>query len=264
MAPELQRAENAHQYLLSRSTLLTAVRLAVLAQNHSRADLALGMIIIERHILIIQEREDVIAVLARPLGKPPSIGIFICSFSQLGQPEAKPPVVVPRCSSLLVHQIVKAWQNWQGSRRDFIRYAARTFDLLIAQVVRLLRLLGVIATHAQKAFRHRGSTRKLSPGAMLVTDGKKVAVELTVSKQWTAFNWQRMADQATGCDTAFVLSKKECAAAVGTAYQQSVIFAGGRSPTGLLHDNKPRYEDSRLKDHLQEHGTLMIPPLRRG
>ena len=178
-------------------------------------------------------------------------------------PADKPQIIVPRDSPSLVLRIVDVWRNWQGSRRDFVRHVARTFDLLIAQVVRLLRLVGILSARARKTFRHRGSTRKLSPGAILVTDGKKVAVELTASSRWTALNWQAMIDQATGCDTAAVISKEECAAAVGTAYQQSVNFAGGRVPTGLLHDNKPCYDDCRLQNQVQQHGTLMIPATHR-
>lgn len=174
-------------------------------------------------------------------------------------PEVKPPVLVPRDSSALVHQIACAWQSWQGSRRDFVHHAARTFGLRIAQVVHLLRLLGILASRAPKTFRHRGTTQPLSPGALLVTDGKEVAVLLTASGQRLTFNWQAMVDQATGCDTAAVISSQECAAAVGEAYQQSLSFAGGQAPTGLLHDNKPCYQDSQLQAQLHQQGTLMIP-----
>ena len=174
-------------------------------------------------------------------------------------PEKSPPVMVYRDSSQLVFQIARAWDNWQGSKRDFIKHTAAISGLLYGQVVRVLRLLGIITACGPKKYRHRGSTTLLSPGSMLVTDGKALAVNLTGSNQWETWNWQAMVDQATGCDTAVVISKEECAAAVKDAYDQSVDFAGGRYPLGLLHDNKPCYDESKLQNDIHENGSLMIP-----
>ena len=43
--------------------------MAVFSQDHSRANLTLGEVVLERHVVVIQEREDMVHVLAESLGQ---------------------------------------------------------------------------------------------------------------------------------------------------------------------------------------------------
>ena len=166
---------------------------------------------------------------------------------------------VPVDSSDLVHRIAVEWQRWDGPTRAFLGHAARSFRISPAQVKRVLVILGVISPRRRPRFRHRGETHPLSPGTMLVTDGKRVEVELTGSGECVHLNWQAMVDQATACDTAAVVTDEECAAAVAEAYQRSLVTLGGVVPEALLHDNKPCHDDSSLRQMIRDWGTTMIP-----
>jgi len=178
----------------------------------------------------------------------------------LGEPAAQAPAVaVPHGASELARQVAEFWQVWEGPTRAFIGQAAGRFGLSTAQVARLLRVLGCIAPRRKKPPRYRGETHPLSPGAMLVTDGKQLDVELTGSRRRTHRNWQGIVDQTTGCDTAVVVTAEECAAGAARAHDRSLELLGGAVPKGLLHDNKPCYDDEELRRHVEQCGTTMIP-----
>lgn len=174
-------------------------------------------------------------------------------------PEPTQMPAVPVDASLLVHSIASEWQRWEGPKRSFLAHAARSFRTSAAQVKRVLVILGLITPRRRPPFRHRGETHTLSPGAMLVTDGKMLNVELTASNQLIHLNWQAMVDQTTACDTAAVVTTTECAAGVATAFQRSLVTLGGAAPDALLHDNKPCYDDASLQQTLRDSGTTMIP-----
>jgi len=177
----------------------------------------------------------------------------------LAEPVAKQLPPLPVDASDLTRTIAAAWQRWDGPVRPFIRHAARSFRIAANQVARVLMLLGVISRRRRRPFRHRGSTSDLSPGAMLVTDGKEVEVVLTSSGEVVHLNWQAMVDQATGCDTAAVVTDEECAAGVAEAFQRSLVTLGNAPPQALLHDNKPCYDDAALKRSVNQAGTTTIP-----
>ena len=177
----------------------------------------------------------------------------------MAEPQPKEFPAVPVAASELVHQVATCWQSWEGPTRAFFAHAARSFQISPAQVKRILVIIGVISPRRRQRFRFRGETHPLSPGAMLVTDGKQVDVELTGSGERTHFNWQAMVDQTTACDTAAVLTDEECAAGVAEAYRRSLVTLGGVVPEALLHDNKPCYDDAALKQMIHDRGTTMIP-----
>jgi len=178
----------------------------------------------------------------------------------LDEPAAQAPTVaVPRDASELTRQVAELWQVWEGPTRAFIGHAAGRFALSTAQVARLLRVLGCIAPRRRKPPRHRGTTHPLSPGTMLVTDGKQINVELTGSGRRTHRNWQGIVDQTTGCDTAVVVTAEECAAGAARALDRSLELLAGVVPEGLLHDNKPCYDDADLRRQVEQCGTTMIP-----
>jgi hypothetical protein len=156
------------------------------------------------------------------------------------EPQDKQRPSVPANASELARQVVDEWLHWIGPTRPFIGYAAQYFDLSPAQIARLMKILGLIRPRRRRAgCRYRGSTQTLSPATMLVTDGKWLTLELLDSEQTLYFNWQGIVDQATGCDTAAVVTPQEDAAAARQAYEHSVRFLGGLVPDALLHDNKP-------------------------
>lgn len=172
---------------------------------------------------------------------------------------SKPQAILPRDASEITRAIAELWQTWVGPTRAFLRHASRAFGISIGQVERVLRTLALIAPRRRKRPRHRGTTEALSPGAMLVTDGKQIDVELAGSGRSTYRTWQGIVDQATACDTATVVTAEECADGIRKAYDHSVRFLGGEAPNALLHDNKPCYDDASLQEHVQRCGTTMIP-----
>lgn len=175
------------------------------------------------------------------------------------EPEPKPPPAVPRDASQVTREIAELWHKWVGSPRQFIGHAARTFGIPASAVQRVLQLLGLVSRRRRKPPRYRGTSQPLSPGAMLVTDGKTLDIALTGSGRRTHRNWQGIVDQATGCDTAVVVTDEECASGARRAYDASVTFLGSVKPEALLHDNKPCYDDASLRQHIEQRGTSMIP-----
>ncbi len=178
------------------------------------------------------------------------------------EPKLKLRPSVPANASQLTRLVVDEWMQWVGPARPFIPHAAQCFDLSPAQITRLLKILGIISTRPRPKRtmpRYRGSTQELTPGTMLVTDGKWLTVELTKDQETLYFNWQGIVDQTTGCDTAVVVTQQEDAAAAQLAYVRSVKFLGDHVPDALLHDNRPCYDDDKLHQTLKRYGTDMIP-----
>ncbi len=175
-------------------------------------------------------------------------------------PKLKTRPSVPANASQLTRLVVDEWMQWVGPARPFISHAARCFDLSAAQIARLMKILGIISARPKRlTSRFRGSTQILSPATLLVTDGKWLTVELTDTEQTLYLNWQGIVDQTTGCDTAAVVTPQEDAATVQQAFESSVRFLGGCVPDALLHDNRPCYDDERLRQTLKRYGTDMIP-----
>ncbi|MCP3994434.1 MAG: transposase family protein, partial [bacterium] len=178
------------------------------------------------------------------------------------EPKLKPRPSVPANASELTRLIVDEWMQWVGPARPFIPHAAQCFDLSPAQITRLMKILGIISTRPRPKRttpRYQGSTQKLSPGTVLVTDGKWLTVKLVKDQETLYFNWQGIVDQTTGCDTAVVVTAQEDAIAAQLAYVRSVKFLGGHVPDALLHDNRPCYDDETLQQTLKRYGTDMIP-----
>lgn len=174
-------------------------------------------------------------------------------------PPPRPRAQVPVDASETTVSITRDFDAWEGTTKDFLRVESRRYGLTTVQVAMVLRIVGAIASRARRVFRHRGSTVRLSPGSMLVTDGKTLDVELTGSGRRTRRNWQGIVDQATGCDTAVVVTKEESAVAARRAFEQSVTFLGGVAPEGLLHDNKPCYQEAAFRNHVDAAGSVRVP-----
>ncbi|MBW2257404.1 MAG: hypothetical protein JRI25_22790 [Deltaproteobacteria bacterium] len=174
-------------------------------------------------------------------------------------PPAKRRVELPVDASETTRSIVQDFEEWEGTTKDFLRVAGKRYGLKANQVAKVLRICGAIASRSRRQFRHRGTTEQVSPGALLVTDGKTLDVELTGSGRRTRKNWQGMVDQATGCDTAAVVSEEEDAAAARRAFEESVEFLGDVAPEGLLHDNKPCYQEAELRGQVDQAGTVLVP-----
>jgi len=173
------------------------------------------------------------------------------------QEEKKRPPV-PVNASQTTREVVEEWMRWVGPTRAFIPHAAQIFEISPELITRLLKILGIISARARKPPRYRGATQPLTPGTVLVTDGKWITVELLDTQQTLYCNWQGVVDQTTGCHTAIVLSEQEDAKAVREAYLSSVKTLAGVVPDGLLHDNKPCYDEEKLRQELSDAGTDMI------
>lgn len=158
-------------------------------------------------------------------------------------PEPPPVAEIPADASPLVAQIAELFTAWQGSTREFLRAYARPLGLMPGVIRRVLVLLCLISPRRPRslpgAARYRGSTQTLSPGAVLVTDGKQIDIHLSGSCTTRHLTWQAMVDQATGTNTAVVVTDEECAAGVIAAYEASRAFLGDDRPDAVLLDNKP-------------------------
>jgi hypothetical protein len=164
-------------------------------------------------------------------------------------------------TSDVARMIIEDNAVWQGSVRNFLHYEPARVDLPPNQIIRVLKISKMISSKKIKSPHCRGSTQKLQPGTILVTDGKGVSVHLTASKQTRDYNWQGMVDQTTVCHTAVVVTETENAQGVVQAYEQSVDFLGHK-PEALVHDNKPIHEDRILRQTV-EPDTTMIPATPR-
>ena len=164
-------------------------------------------------------------------------------------------------ASDVARMIIEDYAVWQGSVRNFLQYEPGRVNLPPNQIVRVLRISKMISSKKRKSPRYRGSTQKVQPGTILVTDGKGISVHLTASGKTKDYNWQGMVDQATACHTAVVVTETENAQGVVQAYEQSVEFLG-RKPEAMVHDNKPIHEDRLLRETIEPE-TTMIPATPR-
>jgi hypothetical protein len=164
--------------------------------------------------------------------------------------------VVPESASEAVRTILEDHRRWEGSLRDFLRFASARMRLPMNQIRRVLVICNVLPLKTRKGPRYRGSTERRTPGSILVTDGKTVEVVSTKTGVIRPYNWQAMVDQATACHTARVVTDTECAAGVKAAFVASCRFMG-KAPLALVHDNKPIHQEAGLKD-LVEKSTVMI------
>src|SRR3990170_3797393 len=163
-------------------------------------------------------------------------------------PPAKRRLELPVDASETTRSIAQDFEEWEGTTKDFLRLAGQRYGLTANQVARVLRICGAIASRSRRQFRHRGTTERLSPGALLVTDGKTLDVELTGSGSRIRKNWQGIVDQATGCDTAAVVTEEEDAAAARSAFEKSVEFLGDVPPEGAFSLFEARVGTIRLDD----------------
>ncbi|MFO7750186.1 MAG: hypothetical protein R6V54_08825 [Desulfobacteraceae bacterium] len=104
-----------------------------------------------------------------------------------GQPyKATPVKPIPSFDANLNdlgRMIVEDYSKWQGSLKDFFVHERKRVNLPSNQIRRVLVITGMIGKGKHKNPRYRGSTKKLQPGTMLVTDGKEVNVHLTSSEE---------------------------------------------------------------------------------
>ena len=142
----------------------------------------------------------------------------------------------------IARMIIEDYARWQGGLGDFLTQEPQRVNVSPNQIRNVLEITGMIGKRKSKLPRCRGSTTKLQPGTMLVTDGKEIKVDLTSSQEKCAYNWQGIVDQATCCHTAVVVTETETAEGVRRAWEESARFMG-RRPEALLHDNKPIHND---------------------
>lgn len=157
----------------------------------------------------------------------------------------------------LARTIANAYGRWGGKLSDFLRDGGRRYAVAPTAIRSVLRIAGMLAVTEVKAPRYRESTVDASPGAIAVTDGKEIVVDLTASGERPTFNWQGIVDQATACHLAVVVSETEDAKAVGAAYSGACDFLG-KPPLALVHDQKPIHDDAELRQ-MVERATAMIP-----
>lgn len=163
----------------------------------------------------------------------------------------KPQAVIPIDAAEIVRHIAERFEKWQGSTRDFIRHVTKEFGVKANQIRRVLCIVGLLSLPKRRSYRYRGSTEKLAPGTMLVTDGKELRVHLTSSHEYLKLNWQAMIDQNTGTDVGFAITRSENADGIKQALDAALYFMGGQAPAAILCDNKPCYDDAALNEKIK-------------
>lgn len=171
---------------------------------------------------------------------------------------------IPLHANELNRNMMELYRAWEGSTRAFVPYAARKLGLSCNVVKRVLQIFNVIKPRRRKPPRHRGSTESLSPGSMLVCDGKEVNIELPGSGRRTKRTIHAFLDQTTGAITGSVATKDECALGYEGAMAISELTLGGQWPLGILHDNKPCLKDEKLIARLGQKTKLVAATLGRG
>lgn len=174
-------------------------------------------------------------------------------YEQRLSPPAPP---VPKSAGEMARSILEDHRRWEGSLRDFFRFASARLRLPAGQIRRVLVICNVLPLKGRKGPRYRGSTERRTPGSILVTDGKSVEAVSTKTGVIGQYNWQAVVDQATACHTARVVTATECAAGVEAAFDASCRFMG-KAPLALVHDNKPIHQEAGLKTHVEK-TTVMI------
>lgn len=182
-------------------------------------------------------------------------------------PEPASEAEIPADASPLVAQIADLFAAWQGSTREFIRAYAQPLGLVPGVIRRVLVLLCLVAPSRPRSLpsapRYRGSTCKLSPGAVLITDGKQIDVHLTASDTTRRLTWQAMVDQASGANTAVLITEEECAGGVIAAYEASRAFLGDdHRPDALLLDNKPCNDAAAIEEAIAPTTLVRTTPGR--
>jgi hypothetical protein len=164
---------------------------------------------------------------------------------------AKPKAVIPVNATEIVRQIAERFENWQGSTRDFMSHTAKALGVKANQIKRVLCIIGMLSLPKRRTYRYRGSTEKLAPGTMLVTDGKDISIHLTGSQEHRQLNWQAMIDQTTGTDVGFAITPNENANGIHQALEAALSFMDGQAPAAILCDNKPCYDDAELQEKIK-------------
>ena len=156
----------------------------------------------------------------------------------------------------VTRMIIEDYARWQGSLGDFLTQEPQRVNVSPNQIRNVLEITGMISKRKSKSPRYRGSTTKLQPGTMLVTDGKEIKVHLSSSQDACRYNWQGIVDQATVCHTAVVITETETAEGVRRAWEESARCIG-RKPEALLHDNKPIHDDQQLRKAIEQETTMI-------
>jgi hypothetical protein len=173
-------------------------------------------------------------------------------------PQTREWMAMPVDASEVTAAIVRSYAEWEGTARGFLGWAAERFGVAPGQVSRVLHICCQPRRRARRAFRYRRTMFEVSPGAMLVTDGKTLEIYLTGSGTRTHLNWQGMIDQTTKADTAVVVTRTESAPAAGEALRESVHFLGGQAPVALLCDCKPCYDGPELAAEVAAVGSVLV------
>jgi len=169
----------------------------------------------------------------------------------------RPAALVPCSASDACRTIVEDYAIWEGSLRDFLRHEAQRLNLSPTAIRRVLRITAMVPVRVKKPPRYRGSTQRVEPGTVVVTDGKTLDVVSTETGELNHYTWQAMVDQSTACHTGTALTETECANGVREVFDQTCELLG-RPPLALVHDNKPIHDDAKLRAHI-EPTTRMIP-----
>jgi hypothetical protein len=181
-------------------------------------------------------------------------------YQERREPESCP---APESASEATRTILEDYRLWEGSLRDFFRFASARMRLPINQIRRVLVICNVLPLKPRKGPRYRGSTHRTQPGSILVTDGKTVEMVSTKTGVISEYNWQAMVDQSTACHTASVVTDTECADGVKEAFVASSRFMG-KTPLAIVHDNKPIHKEAGLKGFVEKSTVMIQATLGRG
>jgi hypothetical protein len=172
----------------------------------------------------------------------------------------------PRDTNLpeIAERIINSYKNWKGITKDFLRETARTEQISIKNVLRILQISGQVKIKDPAKIRHRGTLLKIKPGAIAETDGKILTIEIkdgdTIEKEQC--NWQGIVDQSTGTHLGVVITKTECKESVDMAIEAATEFLG-RPPEAVIHDQKSVYGEAELREKFGKNIKMIYATLNR-
>ena len=74
----LDGSEDAHQDALGGGALVGGVGVAVLSHDHSWPNRAFGVVIVKRHVRLVEKREQIVLIFVEAFDQ--SFGLAICAF----------------------------------------------------------------------------------------------------------------------------------------------------------------------------------------
>ena len=180
------------------------------------------------------------------------------------KPDADPKIPSHLAADARVATLMHAYMHWHGTLSSFCRHVREHLRLPwgrthITTLLQAAELYPCRPRRARRPLEHRGTFRRLFPGAHWVGDGTTLA--LTLNGRRYLFNAELMVDVATNAIVGVQISDVEDAQAVCDAFDHGEQSTGGR-PILLSLDNKPSNHCPKVAAHIESTTLVHSTPYR--